>query len=184
MSLDQRKASCRQHHGKHRSRGLIETMMDTTFLPGISVSHDSKSNPPASPHFPVHPSVTGRPLLMMCNTGTLRPSLANLTTVWCSCPLQLLVDWLFCQEGKVLCERLVFKVLDIQTLPGPSSATLSGTTRQLRSSSSSFTILSAFGWFTPCLPSWYLSSAQLILFHENCCFSLLKYGTFNLHCFL
>lgn len=81
-------------------RGFIEAMVDTTFLPGTWGSHGSKSDPPISPHFPAHPSVPGRPLLMVCDTGTSRPSLANLTTVWCSCPLQRLIDWLFCQEGK------------------------------------------------------------------------------------
>lgn len=61
--------------------------------------HGSMSNllghasPPFSSLFLISPSVTGRPLLMMCNTGTLRPSLANLTTVWWSCPLKLFIGW-------------------------------------------------------------------------------------------
>lgn len=86
--------------------------------------HGSMSNllghasPPFSSHFLISPSVTGRPLLMMCNTGTLRPSLANLTTVWWSCPLQLFIGWwILPRWERFLCEWLVLKIVYMQMLP-------------------------------------------------------------------
>lgn len=101
MNCDKRRASYRQHGytgflgREHRSlplcKDLIEMMIDIVYWPHNLVNHDSKSDllghaslPPPSL---ICPSVPGRPLLMMCNAGTLWPSLANLTTVWWSCPL-------------------------------------------------------------------------------------------------
>lgn len=89
----------RQHGSLPLCKGLIEMTINIIFLPRILVSRGSKSNllghasPPFSSYFLICPSVTGRPLLMMCNSGTLQPSLANLTTVWWSCPLQRFIGW-------------------------------------------------------------------------------------------